>query len=99
MWQDSAKTVEDILSHLAIIITGLGGVWLALREIFKRQRKQPHPEIMHGQSLPGESQWLLDLRADAEEADELRKKTDELRNRLQKALIRLAQHGLPTDDI
>lgn len=95
MWEMSIKSVEDILGHLAIIITGLGGVWLAIRSIIRPPKdKDSMPQIIQGQSIPvsavaSEEPWITDMR----------ESNKRLRKRLEKALLRLAANGIEYEDI
>lgn len=97
MWLDTLKaivgSVEAILLSLVAMATGIVSVIALVRGLLKRGEKDPKDaQITVGQEVDPEPRWITDLREDAAEADELRP-------RLTKALIRLARHGLPTDDI
>lgn len=92
MWGEAVKILEDLLSNIAIIITGVGSVILAVRHITKAKDDSPEDDeksIVQGQSVPVEEPWLTDLR-----------ETNAVCGmRLEKAITRLAQYGLPYEDI
>lgn len=75
-----------------MLITAIGGAVLAVKQIIKNRTPAAENRIAQGQTISPNDLWLQDLRKDAEEADILRA-------RLTKALIRLAEHGIPYDDI
>lgn len=89
---DALDNIEGIVSSVALIITTIIGAWLTVRAALKPTEDDDTAEIVQGQAVDHEEQWLTDLRADAAEADELR-------DRLTKALLRLARNGIDTDDI
>lgn len=102
MWLDILQAVfsdlEAIVLSVVAIGTGMASIAALFRGVLKRGRK-PKPvntvaedSVTVGLPVAGEERWLIDLREDAEEADVLRE-------RLQKALLRLAANGLTYDDI
>lgn len=93
MWSDGLQSIESILGHLAVVITGVGGVWLAIRKIFRKDDvisdNQNNKQVIQGQTVSVEEPWVADMR-----------KTNKiLSKRLEKALIRLADHDIDTHDI
>lgn len=85
------KSIEDLLGHIAIIITGIGGVWLAIQAIIKPPQKKDDntPQIVQGQSIPLEEPWVTDMR----------ERNKILAARLEKALLRLSENDIDTHDI
>lgn len=84
------ESIEDALGHIAVIITGIGAVVLAIRSIIKPGKDDKNdPQIIQGQAIPVEDPWAKDAR----ESNKI------LTQRLEKALLRLANNDLPTDDI
>lgn len=102
MWFDILQTVfsdlESITLSLVAIATGLASVAALFRGFFKKGDKpkevntQSKGSITVGLPVAGEERWLIDLRSDADKANESY-------DRLTKALLRLAENGLPYDDI
>lgn len=102
MWLDILQAVvndlEAITLSLVAIATGIASVAALFRGFLKKGKKpkevntQSEDSVTVGLPVAGEERWLIDLRSDADKADEL---TD----RLTKALLRLAENGLPYDDI
>lgn len=102
MWFDILQAVfsdlEAITLSLVAIATGLASVAALFRGFLKKGEKpkevntQSKGSITVGLPVAGEERWLIDLRSDADKADELY-------DRLNKALLRLAENGLPYDDI
>lgn len=85
------KSIEDLLGHIAIIITGIGGVWLAIQAIIKppKGKDDNTPQIVQGQSIPLEEPWVTDMR----------ERNKILAARLEKALLRLSENDIDTHDI
>lgn len=91
MWTESLQSAEGLITAFAMLITAIGGAILAIKNITKHKDSTPVP-VAQGQTISASDLWVQDLRKDAAEADQLR-------DRLTKALIRLAEHGIPYDDI
>lgn len=93
MWSDALKSVEGIIGSVALILTTMIGAWLAVREAVKTKAKDPSADqVVQGQVVSEEKQWLSDLRREAAKAEALEPI-------LTKALLRLSSHGIPHEDL
>lgn len=108
MWTSALDSAEGLLTALALLITAVGTIILALQKILRPGHKdqQAAKVIAPTQEIRPEPDWLITLRRRAARADAVQEDLDEaeeeiadLRARLFAAQIRLAQNGLSHDDL
>lgn len=99
MWANAFDSLEGILTGLAAVITAVGAVILAVRNIAKNKDPKADAVIAQGQAVEPEAIWIRDLRRDADEADELRAALSAAQVSLAVAKERLRVNGLPHEDL
>lgn len=115
MWTSALDSAGGLFTALALLLTAIGTLALALQKVFRPtdKDKQAAKAITTGQEIRPEPDWLISLRrraavveacATAREQAEAevvasREREEVLRTRLDKARFRLAVNMLPYEDI
>lgn len=115
MWTSALDSAGGFFTALALLLTAIGTLALALQKLFRPsdKDKKAAKSITTGQEIRPEPDWLIQLRRRAARADtcaeereqaeaevvEGREREEVLRTRLDKARFRLAVNMLPYEDI
>lgn len=108
MWTSTLDSAGGFLTALALLLTAVGTLVLALQKIFRPSDKDRKAAsvVSTGHEVRAEPSWLVALRVEAarvpslaDDNDRLNAEVTHLRSRLDKARMRLAQNGLPYKDL
>lgn len=108
MWTSTLDSAGGFLTALALVITAVGTLILALQKIFRPTDKDRKAAtvVTTGHEIRAEPNWLITLRVEAarvpsltEDNARLTEEAAHLRSRLDTARVRLAQHDLPYKDL